>query len=469
MARLTFIARFYSMMQGSKITPSLPPHRLWTPRRILHLSLTIPAFLLCCLNWYQTVGLALLILLLEIVILPGLGIDLAKTNSLGKNAREPDGRAGILLYPISLLTLALIFYRHLAVVAAAWGVLGLGDIMAAVAGERWGRRHLPFNGGKTWAGFLSFIGFGAAGGFVLLLWASAGMPVTKALKIGIAAGIVGALVESLPIRLDDNVTVPFVCAGFIFCAALISQVSFDENLPYLGVRIFLAVAINAVFALLAWRLRHVTRSGAAVGFCLGVAVYMGFGYKSFLILLGFFVLASVATRLGYTTKLARGIAEKRQGARSWREAMGNLLPAAWFAILVITTPYQAAFLIAMLAALAEAAGDTVASEMGKWLSPKAWLITSLKSVPAGEDGGISLAGTAAGIAASALIVALGYGLHLATLEGAALAFLAAVAGNFADSILGATLERRRLVSNAIVNFAGTGFAGSLALAFALHH
>jgi uncharacterized membrane protein len=49
-----------------------------------------------------------------------------------------------------------------------------------------------------------------------------------------------------------------------------------------------------------------------------------------------------------------------------------------------------------------------------------------------------------------------------------MALAAAVAGNLFDSVLGATLERRGLVTNGIVNFAGTSFAGALALAFALH-
>ncbi len=42
-----------------------------------------------------------------------------------------------------------------------------------------------------------------------------------------------------------------------------------------------------------------------------------------------------------------------------------------------------------------------------------------------------------------------------------------MAGNLLDSVLGATLERRGLVTNGIVNFAGTSFAGALALAIAL--
>jgi uncharacterized membrane protein len=43
-----------------------------------------------------------------------------------------------------------------------------------------------------------------------------------------------------------------------------------------------------------------------------------------------------------------------------------------------------------------------------------------------------------------------------------------VAGNLLDSVQGATIERRGLVTNSIVNFAGSSFAGALALAWALH-
>ncbi|MGA9645431.1 MAG: DUF92 domain-containing protein, partial [Candidatus Korobacteraceae bacterium] len=85
--------------------------------------------------------------------------------------------------------------------------------------------------------------------------------------------------------------------------------------------------------------------------------------------------------------------------------------------------------------------------------------------------GVSLAGTVAGLAVSAAIVGLGLGLGLCgpyRFAGPAIALGAAVAGNLLDSFLGATLERRGLVTNGMVNFAGTGVAGGLALGLALH-
>lgn len=433
-------------------------------RRILHIALVIPAFLLFSITWYETAALAILMLLFDIYLLPGL---MTQANPGRDGAGLGFIDSSTVLYPISILVLALVFNHYLDIVAMSWALLALGDGMAAVIGAKWGRIALPFNSEKTWAGFVSFIVFGGAGAVILMLWVSNAPLTRKTLLVCLAAALVGAFVESLPIRLSDNITVPVICGGFIFCAGLIERSALDHNLPYLGVRIALALIINLAFALIALTLKQITASGAVAGFLLGVAVYMGFGWKSFLILLSFFVLGVAATRLGYARKLERGIAERRRGARTWREAVGNILPAAFFSVLVITTPFQWAFLTALVASLAEAAGDTVASETGKWLSGKAYLITTLKPVKAGEDGGISAAGTAAGFGASALVVLLGYVLGLCWGWNALIALIAAFAGNLADSLIGATLERRGLVTNSVVNFMGTGLAGTIALVLAL--
>ncbi len=345
--------------------------------------------------------------------------------------------------------------------------MALGDGFASVAGETLRGPAVPWNRGKTWSGFAAFIAAGTLGSFALARWIDPSLPELKVLLVCAATALVGAVVETLPIGLDDNISVPLICGGFMYCALLIQWSAVESNLPYLGVRVLLAVGINAVFALAALSIRVVNRSGAAMGFLMGAIIYMGYGYKSFLVLLVFFVMGSVATRLGYARKAARGVAEGRKGARSWREATANTLAAAFFSILVITTHYEAAFLVAFIAALAEAAGDTISSEIGQWLSGRAYMITTLKPVPAGQDGGISLLGTLAGMGASAAIVATAYALGLCRPGTAVVAFIAAGAGNLFDSYLGATIERRGLVGNGMVNFAGTSFAGGLALGLVL--
>jgi uncharacterized protein (TIGR00297 family) len=375
---------------------------------------------------------------------------------------------GIVIYPISVLALIL-FYRHdLHIVAATWAIMALGDGTAGVAGSALRGPALPWNRAKTWSGFLGFIVAGTAGAYVLTRWAAAGVDPEIALRICAATALVGAIVESLPVGLDDNATVPLVAGAFMFCLYFVERSALDSNLPFLGRRIVLAAAINLALAVLALGLKMVNRSGAICGFLLGVAVYLGWGYRSFLLMFAFFAIGSAATRWGYARKAARGVAEKRGGARSWREALANSLAGAFFSLLVITTHHEGAFLMALIAAFAEATGDTVSSEIGQWLSDRAYLITTFKPVPAGEDGGISVGGSLAGALASALVVALAFSLGLCGKGGAAIALAAAVAGNLLDSVLGATIERRGLVTNGIVNFAGSSFAGGLALAIALH-
>ncbi len=444
-------------------TMKAPP--LDPPRRLVRIATLGFAFLLPFLTWPEAAGCALLALIFYVSILP----------QLEPNRAEPAGRwSGSLLtpgsaalYPLSMLAVVLIFRHQMMVVAAVWAILALGGGVAEIAGSSWSRPPLPWNPRKSWPAFATFILAGTAGAYVLARWVAPAVSIHRTLNLCLATAAVGALVSSAPIRLDDNLAVALAASGFMFCALLIERSALDSNLPYLGVRIVLAISVNAVFALVAWALRFATRSGAVAGFALGVAIYLGYGWKSFLILFGFFVLGSVATKLGYAKKLARGIAQGRGGARTWREASANLLPAAFFSILVIITHREAAFLAAFTAVLAEAAGDTVSSETGKWLSERAYLITTLEPVPAGADGGVSLPGTMAGVLASTAIAGLSVALGICRPGAADLALGAGVAGNLLDSLLGATLERRGLLTNAAVNFAATSFAGALTLAFLL--
>lgn len=428
------------------------------------------ALLLPFLSWQQAAGAAVLALLFNCFVLPQLNLDLRPEGPAAQSMPAASLAVlpgGIVLYPVSVLLLILIYRRHLEVAAGAWAIMALGDGAAGVIGEALGTGALPWNRSKTWAGFLAFVLAGAAGAATLALWVNPTLPAGKVWLICALAALLGAAVESAPIGLDDNLTVPLVCGGFIFCCLLTARSALDSNLPYLGRRALLAAAVNLTFAGLALRLRTASRSGAVLGFFLGSLVYLGYGWKSFLLLLAFFLLGSLATRLGYADKAARGLAEQRGGARSWREALANVGPAAFFAVLAIATHQERAFLTALVAAFAEAAGDTVSSEIGQWLSGRTYLIATFRAVPAGENGGVSLGGSAAGLAASVLIAALGWSLGLVTLGGAALALAAATAGNLFDSLLGATLERWGLVTNGIVNFAGTALAGALALAFTL--
>jgi len=119
-------------------------------------------------------------------------------------------------------------------------------------------------------------------------------------------------------------------------------------------------------------------------------------------------------------------------------------------------------IIAAIAVLAEAAADTVSSEIGQALSARAYLLTSFEAVPVGTDGGISFAGTSAGILAALLVAAVAAGLRLIPWPAITVVAGSAVLGMFADSLLGAVFERRGRLTNNFVNLISTSIAAAVA-------
>jgi uncharacterized protein (TIGR00297 family) len=122
-------------------------------------------------------------------------------------------------------------------------------------------------------------------------------------------------------------------------------------------------------------------------------------------------------------------------------------------------------LLALSAALAEAAADTVSSEYGQARDDTAYLITSWEVVAAGTNGGISLPGTVAGIAAAVLLALVCAAAGLIPRRWIAIPIAAGTLGMFTDSYLGAWLERRGRLSNDQVNFLSTVAAAVLSAVF----
>ena len=222
-----------------------------------------------------------------------------------------------------------------------------------------------------------------------------------------------------------------------------------------------ALALSAAFALLVRGLRAATTPAALYGalICFTTTISGPSPAHSALPpLVLLFVLTFAATRLGRARKELRGLAEPRTGRRA-SQVIANLGTAGLCAAL---SGSNSAFALPMLAALAEATADTVSSEIGQAFGGTPRMIFTLRRVPPGTDGAITLTGTIAGIAAAALIAACAIPALALSLPQAALVLAAGTAGLFFDSLLGATVERKGWIGNDLVNLTSTLFAATTA-------
>lgn len=211
-------------------------------------------------------------------------------------------------------------------------------------------------------------------------------------------------------------------------------------------RAIVGAVAAAVIAALARRARALSASGALAAMACGAAsAAAGWGYAALLVT--YFVTSSLVTAAGRSRKEAQTapVAEKG-GERDAAQVVANGGVFCLAALATLTaTPGSPAwgFLVAgALGALAASAADTWSTEIGVLVGGTPRSIVNRTIVRKGESGGITWAGTGGGLAGAVFVAlaaaALGieHGLPLAPIVGG-------MTGTLLDSLLGATLQRRR--------------------------
>jgi uncharacterized protein (TIGR00297 family) len=426
-----------------------------TLRKSIHVAVGFGAIALRFLNWRVAAAIALLATVANWLLLHRI---------VGRRvARHERGwDAGIVLYPLAVCILIVAFRDKLVYAAVGWVIIAFGDGLATLVGRALPIAPLPWNREKSWGGLLAFLVAGSSAAFLIASYFDYVSLVT------IAAAVVAAIVETLPLGVDDNITVPF--------AAAVTLAIFGPNVPFHHQPhiVWGWVAANAVLALIGYALRSVDFSGMIAGIIVGTIIVIGGGVSLYFPLLTFFVIATLATKLGYKRKARAGLAEEKGGRRGWTHAVANVGVAALCAIAV----WRGLLLLPLLmgiTALATAACDTTASEIGQLFGRRAFLPATFKRVEPGTEGAISIEGTLAGIAAALIVAYVGTvtvvhhfqpgfigGIEIDKGHVVAAITVCAFLGAYAESLVGNwNRKHESAVPNGVLNFFNTAVGAIL--------
>jgi uncharacterized protein (TIGR00297 family) len=434
------------------------PNYAWT---LIHIGAGLAALLLPLSGWGTNVALAACATLLTALLLPGLpGHRLVR----GADARLP---ASALYYAVGVLLLVCAFPTRVDLAAAAWGILAAGDGVASIAGRAWGARRWPWNRGKSVAGSIAFVIAGLVMG-VALAWcvrhAVTPEPSLRFLVLAtLAAVVAAAAIETLPVRLDDNLSVPAASALVFWCAVQFSTRTTEDGGQQLARAVPDGLLLTGAIAVFIWRAGGVSISGAIAGIGLGTLLWAGAGWPGWIMFALAFGAAWATSRMGLARKQILGIAEARDGRRGADNALANCGLAAVAAVAALLTPARDLAWLCLVTALTAAASDTVASEIGKAWGGRTCLVSTMKAVAPGTPGAVSLEGTAAGLAAAFLMALVAWSLGLVSSSALWIVVLAATIGAFVESALAATLGAKHLLNNHLLNFINTLVAVGVAL------
>ena len=431
-----------------------------TLRKTLHIAFGFVAFSLKLMPWWAAASVAAVAVIANWFVLHRI-----VGTSVSRHERGYD--EGIVLYPVAVLLLILVFRNQLHYAAIGWALLAFGDGVATLAGKAVGIAPLPWNRDKSWGGFLAFLAAGGVMSFAVAAWMDYHAPLVL-----LAATLAAGIAESLPLGVDDNLVVPFA-AGVALVVMGIQPLYPFAVWPHT----WIWLVVNAALALAAYFARSVNFSGAIGGWFLGAILILGAGWPLYVALLAFFVIGTATTKLGYARKARQGLAQEGGGRRGFSHAFSNTGVAAICAIAASrlarisggATELELLPIFMGVASLATATADTTASEIGQLIGRRAFLPLSLRRVPVGTEGAISIEGTMAGALGGFLTALTGvWAVHrmfgdLSRFSWRTLAALTVCAflGSYLESIAG-SWNRKRMSSipNGALNFFNTA-AGAL--------
>lgn len=224
--------------------------------------------------------------------------------------------------------------------------------------------------------------------------------------------------------------------------------------------LFVIVLAGCCITVLA--MRKLTAFATLIAAVIAICLFIGVGVGGVVLLAAFFIMGVMATAWKHHEKLQDAVLQRDDSQRDARQVMANGGVPALLGIAGICWPDSAPLMLLMTAcSCSSAAADTLSSELGVVYGRTAYDILTFRKAKPGDNGLISFAGTVSGLLGSMVIAII----YCVFTEWNAVHFLIIIAtgtaGNLFDSLIGATLERRRLIGNNAVNFLNTLLAALL--------
>jgi uncharacterized protein (TIGR00297 family) len=272
-------------------------------------------------------------------------------------------------------------------------------------------------------------------------------------------GIIAAvLLKTILLKYEDSLVIEAV--GIAMTMWLIRELNYQADL----LMVVVAVIVGFTFGYFAFRAKTADLSGLFSAALIGIILLIFAapqGTQWFLIMLTFFILGSAATKYKFEYKKRIGVDQGRGGARGYRNVFANGIVAAAAAVL-FGVFQQPVFIVMYVGCVATAAADTLASEIGV-TGGIPYMITTLKKVPIGVNGGVTLTGEFVSIVGSFTVSLVALLLNVINPEMMIICTIAGFVGTNIDSLVGALFENRGFFGNAGTNLLATIGGGLFAV------
>jgi uncharacterized protein (TIGR00297 family) len=201
--------------------------------------------------------------------------------------------------------------------------------------------------------------------------------------------------------------------------------------------LLLALLPALAISFVSYRLRALTLSGALAATIVGAIVFGLGGWSAAGALIAFFVTGSVLSRWRKGVKDALGF-EKSGRRDAWQVLANGGLAAVWLVLQHVGPVLsETRALVYALVAIAAAAADTWATEIGAVMGGRPYNVVTRRPVEPGESGAISLMGTMAALGGATLVAVFAMPLGV---KAVVVVAVSGFAGALIDSVLGATVQ-----------------------------